>query len=107
MADSGLATCTPIPIERSSRLQGQTGKKLRLTAYRLSIVPQSGIAENGAPFRFIPNPVGDANPLCSLLADPGKTSDAPIWSTLVREGRFISFSTTSGKKIKAQWQRVA
>src|SRR5215471_7225993 len=45
--------------------------------------------------RFIPNPVEGANPPCSGVADSAKTSDAPVSSTLVREGRFVSFSTAS------------
>jgi hypothetical protein len=53
--------------------------------------------------RFIPNPVKDVNPPCSTLTDSAKASDEPVSSTLVREGRFVSFSTASGKKIKAQW----
>ena len=53
--------------------------------------------------RFVPNPVEGTNPPCSGVADSAKTSDAPISSTLIREGKFVSFSTASGKKIKAQW----
>lgn len=52
------------------------------------------------PIRFIPNPV---NPPCSASTGSAKSSDEPVSSTLVREGRFVSFSTASGKKIKAQW----
>jgi len=53
--------------------------------------------------RFVPNPVEGTNPPCSGVADSAKAFDPPVSSTLIREGKFVSFSTASGKKIKAQW----
>jgi len=55
-----------------------------------------------SPVGFIPNPVRNMNPPCSAGADSTDNPGAPISSTLVRAGRLVSFSTTSGKKIKAQ-----
>jgi hypothetical protein len=74
-------------------------------AYLVPVADRSAILDCGdwSPVRFLPNPVRSVHPPCSPLADATSTSDAPISSTLVREGRFVSFSTTSGKKIKAQW----
>ena len=73
--------------------------------YLVPVTDRAAILDCGewSPVRFIPNPVRDVNPPCSPDADTTKTSDAPISSTLVREGRFVSFSTATGKKIKAQW----
>src|SRR5215469_10938477 len=58
-----------------------------------------------SPAGFIPNAVRNVNPPCSAVADSTDNSDAPISSTFVREGRLVSFSTTWGKKIKAQWSQ--
>lgn len=55
------------------------------------------------PIRFIPNPIRGANPPCSVLPGSVNNLDSPVSPTLLREGRFVSFSTASGKKIKAQW----
>ena len=77
----------------------------RAETYLVPVADRAVLLDCGdwRPIRFIPNPVGGTNPPCSGVADSAKTSDAPISSTLLREGRFVSFSTTSGKKIKAQW----
>ena len=73
--------------------------------YLVPVADRAAIRDCGewSPVRFIPNPVRDSNPLCSTSTDLAKIPDAPISSTLIREGRFVSFSTASGKKIKAQW----
>lgn len=77
----------------------------RAETYLVAVTGRAAILDCGgwSPVRFIPNPVGDVSPPCSAFSDSEKISDAPISSTLVREGRFVSFSTTSEKKIKAQW----
>jgi len=77
----------------------------RAETYFVPVADRSVILDCGewTPVRFIPNPVGHVNPPCSAFSDSATTSDAPIPSTLVREGRSVFFSTTSGKKIKAQW----
>lgn len=56
------------------------------------------------PVRFVPFPVGDVNPPCSdFTVDPAKVVDAPLAKSLVREKTSVGFSTSSGKKIKAEW----
>ena len=91
-------------VDRTMLLVTTTDGKTAKT-YLVPVADRAAILDCGewSPIRFIPNPVGDANPPCSALTHPAKTSDVPISSTLVREGRFVSFSTSSGKKIKAQW----
>jgi len=72
--------------------------------YLVPVADRATILDCGdwSPVRFIPNPVRKENSPCTALLPSAKTSDAPISSSLVREGRFLSFSTASGKKIKAQ-----
>lgn len=53
--------------------------------------------------RFLPIPVGDLSPPCSAFTNPERVLDPSIPATLVQERRSISFSTASGKKIKAEW----
>ncbi len=56
------------------------------------------------PIRFIPFPVGHLNPPCSVFTvEPTKVADAPVSKTLVRRRQSVEFSTSSGKKIKAEW----
>jgi len=55
------------------------------------------------PVRFLSTPVGDVNPPCSVFTDPAKVFDAPLPASLVRERRSVSFTTASGKKVRAEW----
>ena len=56
------------------------------------------------PVRFIPFPVGHLNPPCSAFSsDSTRVVDAPIPRTLLLGRRSVEFTTSSGKKIKAQW----
>jgi hypothetical protein len=91
-------------VDRTILLVTRTDEKKAKT-YLVPVADRAAILDCGdwSPVRFFPNPVRDVNSPCSALTNSAKTSDAPISSTLVREGRFVSFSTTSGKKIKAQW----
>jgi len=91
-------------IDRTMLLVTRTDRE-KAETYLVPVADRAAILDCGewSPIRFIPNPVGDGNPPCSALTNLAKTSDAPISSTLVRAGRFVSFSTASGKKIKAQW----
>lgn len=58
---------------------------------------------NWSPIHFVPTPVKATTPPCSVSPDPASNPDPPVSATLVREGRFVSFSTASGKKVKAEW----
>lgn len=58
---------------------------------------------NWSPIHFVPTPIKGATPPCSVSPDPANNPDPPNSSTLFREGRFVSFSTASGKKVKAEW----
>ena len=58
---------------------------------------------NWSPIHFVPTPVKGANPPCFVSPDPASNSDPPVSKTLLRDRRSISFSTTSGKKVKAEW----
>ena len=85
------ATCTPMSIERSSWLQGQTGIKPRRTSFRLRIVPQSSTAETGAPFASFRIPSGRrihrVQPCCLLrkpLTHPFRQA------SFVKDGSFPS-----------------
>jgi hypothetical protein len=56
------------------------------------------------PSRFVPFSIGDVNPPCSAFSlDPIKILDAPVPKSLVLGRRSIEFSTSSGKKIRAEW----
>jgi len=54
------------------------------------------------PVRFLPNPVGDLNPLC-MDVKSADVIDAPANTSVVRAGRSIQFTTASGKKVKAEF----
>jgi hypothetical protein len=77
----------------------------RAETYLVPVVDRAAIRDCGewSPIRFIPNPVRGTNPPCSVSPDSVNNSDSPLLPTLQREGRFVSFSTVSGKKVKAQW----
>lgn len=79
------------------------GKKAE--TYLVPVAGRAAIWDCGewTPVRFFPNPVGDLPSRCFAMTNSAKISDAPISSTLVREGRFVSFSTASGKNVKAEW----
>lgn len=56
------------------------------------------------PIRFLPYPVGNTNPPCTVsTVDPAKVLDPPLNATLVSGRTSIEFFTTSGKKVKAEW----
>lgn len=90
--------------DRTILLVTRTDRK-RAETYLVPVVDRAAIRYCGdwSPVRLMPNPVRVVNPPCSASTDPANISDAPISSTLIREGRFVSFSTVSGKKVKAQW----
>jgi hypothetical protein len=56
------------------------------------------------PLRFLPFPVGDVNPPCTVFTvDPTKVHDPPTASALTTGRNYIEFTTASGKKVRAQW----
>ena len=56
------------------------------------------------PVRFLPFPMGDVSPPCTVHAvDPAKVVDAPVAATVIRKRRSVEFSTASGKKVRAEW----
>lgn len=60
------------------------------------------------PLRFLPTPIGDLNPPCPVVTvdrinDSAKFHDPPTTATATTGRNFIEFSTTSGKKVRAQW----
>lgn len=55
------------------------------------------------PIRFLPIPVGGANPPCAGYDIPTKSTDAPTSLTRVTSRKSIEFTTASGKKVKAEF----
>jgi hypothetical protein len=56
------------------------------------------------PLRFLPFPIGDLSLPCSgFNIDPAKIHDPPTTAAATTGRNFIEFSTTSGKKVRAQW----
>lgn len=55
------------------------------------------------PIRFLPAPIGDVNPPCTRYDVPTGVRDGPASPTLMTSRRSIAFSTTSGKKVRAEW----
>jgi hypothetical protein len=56
------------------------------------------------PLHFLPSPVGDVNPPCTVYTvDPTKVHDPPTAATPTTGRNFIEFTTASGKKVRAQW----
>jgi len=58
---------------------------------------------NWHPIRFLPLPIGDVNPPCSGYDVPTGVRDGPRSGTVVTSRRSVEFSTSSGRKIKAEW----
>jgi hypothetical protein len=78
----------------------------RPETYLVSLRDDKGIVDCGGfhPTRFLPFPIGDVNPPCSIFtADPANVIDGPLAATLVRGRRSVEFSTTSGRRVKAEW----
>lgn len=74
--------------------------------YLVALEPGQGIVDCGPwhPIRFIPFPTGAVNPPCSTLGvDPATVVDAPLAKSLVLRRRSVEFSTSSGRKIVAEW----
>jgi hypothetical protein len=55
------------------------------------------------PIRFLPIPVGGANPPCAGYDTPAKSTDVPTSLTRVTSRRSVEFTTESGKKVKAEF----
>jgi hypothetical protein len=75
---------------------------LRPETYLVSLGPEKTVFDCGEwhPIRFLPFPVGDVNPPCSVsTVDPAKVHDPPIAATLARGPHLVEFSTLSGKKV--------
>jgi hypothetical protein len=78
----------------------------RPETYLVSLEHGKGVIACGLwhPIRFIPFPVGDVNPPCSaFVVNPATIIDAPVPKSLVLGRRSAEFSTSSGRKIKAEW----
>jgi hypothetical protein len=54
------------------------------------------------PIRFLPVPIGAWHP-CNLPADSAKVADPALPKTLVCRQQSIEFTTTSGRKVRAEW----
>ena len=56
------------------------------------------------PVRFLPFPVANVNPPCTVSnVDPAKLHDPPATATVTSGRNFIEFSTASGKRVRGQW----
>jgi hypothetical protein len=78
----------------------------RPETYLVSIGPTKTVFDCGDwhPLRFLPFPVGDVNPPCTVfIVDPAKVHDPPITGTVTTGRNFVEFSTASGKRIRGQW----
>jgi hypothetical protein len=78
----------------------------RPETYLVSIGPTKTVFDCGDwhPLRFLPFPVGDVNPPCTVFTvDPAKVHDPPITGTVTTGRNFVEFSTASGKRIRGQW----
>ncbi len=73
--------------------------------YLVPVADRAAILDcgNWSPIHFVPTPVKGENPPCSVPPDPANNPDPPVPATLRRDQRSVSFSTTSGKKVKAEW----
>jgi hypothetical protein len=78
----------------------------RPETYLISLGPTKTVSDCGDwhPVRFLPFPVANANPPCTVLTvDPAKLHDPPATPTVTSGRNFVEFSTTSGKKVRGQW----
>ena len=78
----------------------------RPETYLVSLGPRKTVFDCGEwhPLRFLPFPVGDVNPPCTIFTvDPTKVHDPPTAATPTTGRNFIEFITVSGKKVRAQW----
>jgi hypothetical protein len=78
----------------------------RPETYLVTLAAGGPILDCGAwhPIRFLPNVVGDLSSRClAMKVKPAGRSDSPAGTTLVRAGRSIEFTTTSSRKVKAEW----
>ena len=90
--------------QRSVLLMTRTDGNRKET-YLVPVTDHAKIMDCGDwnPVRFLPMPVGDLSPPCSVFTDPTKVLDPPVPATLVRERGSLAFTTASGKKVKAEW----
>jgi hypothetical protein len=78
----------------------------RVESYLVSLGPTKTVFDCGDwhPLRFLPFPVGDVNPPCTVFSvDPAKIRDPPINGTVTAGRNFVEFSTASGKRVRGQW----
>lgn len=78
----------------------------RPETYLVSLGPTKTVFDCGEwhPLRFLPLSVGHVNLPCSAFTvDPTKVHDPPTTATATTGRNFIEFTTTSGKKVSAQW----
>lgn len=77
----------------------------RPETYLVSLAPPTTVVDCGEwhPLRFVPFPVR-ANPPCTLsTVNSAKVHDPPASANITTGRNFIEFSTTLGKKVRAQW----
>lgn len=78
----------------------------RPETYLVSLGPTKTIIDCGEwhPLRFLPFPVGHANPPCSRFTiDPAKVQDPPTKAAVMTGRNFVEFATASGRKVRGQW----
>jgi hypothetical protein len=78
----------------------------RPETYLVSLGPTKTVLDCGDwhPVRFLPFPVADVNPPCTVsTVDPAKLHDPPDTASVTSGRNFVEFSTTSGKKVRGQW----
>jgi hypothetical protein len=78
----------------------------RPETYLVSLGPTKTVFDCGEwhPLRFLPFPVRDVNPPCTVFTvDPTEVRDPPTAATSTTGRNFIEFTTASGKKVRAQW----
>jgi hypothetical protein len=78
----------------------------RPETYLVSLGPAKTVFDCGEwhPLRFLPFPVRDVNPPCTVFTvDSTKVHDPPTAATPTTSRNFIEFTTASGKKVRAQW----
>jgi hypothetical protein len=73
--------------------------------YLLTVKDRGTIIDCGDwhPIRFLPAPIGDLSPPCSVFTNPASIKDGPRSSVVVTSRRSVEFSTASNKRVKAEW----
>lgn len=101
--------------ETSGYLHSNTDKTLLILTRTDEARPESYLVSLGTartvfdcgewhPLRFLPFPVGHANPPCSTLTtDSAKVHDPPTKAAVITGRNFIEFATAPGQRVRGQW----